>query len=89
MIGWTRSSERTAEAVVRPPVGIEWNLVPGHHVEYGTSPDNVHDDRFWLWFRCHVCGDVSRKSCFQPNLVTRWALYYADNHTHGLLRRAR
>jgi hypothetical protein len=74
---------------VQPPAGMRWTGVPGHHVRYGRSADAVSDDRFWLWFHCPVCGDVSRKSCYRPELVTRWALYYADDHCHGRVRRAR
>ncbi len=69
------------------PAEIRWKEVPGHHAKYDAFTDRYGD--FWIWFYCTVCGDVSRKRCYRPQLVTRWVMYYCDDHAHGLTRRMR
>ena len=68
------------------PTGLRWLAVPGHPVRYGSVVDR--DGQMWLWFHCPVCGDVSKKPCDRPKMISRWALYYADDHCHGRVRRA-
>jgi hypothetical protein len=56
--------------------------VPNHpYVTYETVNGR---NGFWIWFFCSSCGDVSRKQCSRPHLVSHWVLVYATQHGHDV-----
>ncbi len=58
--------------------------VPNHPYASYRAVDSNDPRYFWIFFFCSACGDMSRKQCSRPNLLSHWVLVYATNHAHGL-----